>query len=68
MSNEPYDFGKLYFTIAGPLFLSGILGLVNGVINWPFFIAMLVALFVILRVVNALDKHSQPPPPKRRRR
>lgn len=67
MSNEPYDFGRLYFMLAGPVFLSGILGLASGVIGWPFFLVLLVSLFVLLRVVNTLETHVNTPPKRNRR-
>lgn len=68
MSNEPYDFGRLYFLIAAPLFLSGLLGLFNGALSLPFFIVLLVSLFIILRVVNVMSRYDQATHSKRGRR
>lgn len=48
-----------FFTIATPLFFSGLIGLFTGIIPWHIFIALLVALYVTLCVGNELERGNR---------
>jgi hypothetical protein len=45
----------LFFTIAVPLLVSGLIGIFAGIIPWHIFVALLIALYVILCVANSMD-------------
>lgn len=53
--SDKYDFGGLFFVIAAPLLFSGIVGLYAGFIPLSAFIALLVALYLLLCSSNAMS-------------
>lgn len=53
--NDKYDFGGLFFIIAAPLLFSGIMGLYAGIVPISAFIALLVALYLLLCTSNSVN-------------
>lgn len=58
--NDKYDFGGLFFVIAAPLVLSGILGLYAGIVPFWAFLALLGAMYLLLCASNSMsNSYSQ---------
>lgn len=53
--NDRYDFGGLFFAIAGPMFISGLIGFYTGIVPVHMCIGMMVALYLLLCVTNSLN-------------
>ena len=56
------DYGKLFLSTGGALVGGAVLCLLGGAIGMGSFIAALIAAWVCLQIVNAMDRADRPPP------
>lgn len=55
-NNDRYDFGGLFFAIAGPVVISGLIGFYTGIIPVHMCVSVVVALYLLLCVANATNR------------